>query len=84
MLKKLSKNEAEETPQSYYCKSELAHGRTEGRYYYMVSNIAGEVDAFGEWKNLKSIGFVDYFRSEKDGKITCERKYYISSLPLGC
>ena len=47
----------------------------------MVSDIAEEVDPFGEWKNLKSIGFVDYFRSEKDGKITCERRYYISSLP---
>ncbi len=46
----------------------------------MVSNIAEQVDPFGEWKNLKSIGFVDYLRSEKDGKITCERRYYISSL----
>ncbi|MGD1806841.1 ISAs1 family transposase [Dapis sp. BLCC M126] len=35
---------------------------------------------FEEWKNLKSIGFVDYFRFEKDGKRTCERRDYISSL----
>ena len=80
LLNKLSKNEAEKSPQSDYCQSDLTHGRREGRYYYMVSNIAEEVDPFGEWKNLKSIGFVDYFRSEKDGKITCERRYYISSL----
>ena len=73
MLKKLSKNEAEESSQSDYYQSELAHGRTEEQYYYMVSNIADQVDPFG--------GFVDYFRSEKDGKITCERRYYISSLP---
>ncbi len=32
----------------------------------MVSNIAEKVDPFGEWKNLKSIGFVDYFRSEME------------------
>nr|WP_293111019.1 ISAs1 family transposase [Okeania sp. SIO2F4] len=72
--------EEKKSPQSDYCKSDLTHGRIAGRYYYMVSNIADEVAPFGEWKNLKSIGFVDDFRSEKDGKITCERRYFISSL----
>ena len=38
---------------------DLTRGHIKGRYYYMVD----EVDPFGEWKNLKSIGFVDYFRS---------------------
>jgi len=80
LLNKLSKNEAEKTPKSDYCQSDLTHGRIEGRYYYMVSNVAEEVDPLGEWKNLKSIGFVDYFRFEKDEEITCERRYYISSL----
>lgn len=55
LLNKLSKNEVKENPQSDYCQSDLTHGRIEGRYYYMVSNIAEEVDPFGEWKNLKSI-----------------------------
>ena len=80
LLNKLSKNEREKTPQSDYCISDLTRGRIEGRYYYMMSNIVDEVEPFGEWKNLKSIGFVDYFRSEKNGEITCERRYYISSL----
>ena len=47
----------------------------------MVSGMTDEVDPLGEWSKLKSIGFVDYFRSEKEGKTTCERRYYISSLP---
>ena len=56
LLNKLSKNQAKKGTQSDYCQSVLTHGRREGRYYYMVSNIAEEVDPFGEWKNLKSIG----------------------------
>ncbi|GGA53427.1 hypothetical protein CYANOKiyG1_73480 [Okeania sp. KiyG1] len=34
----------------------------------------------GNGKILNQLARVDYFRSEKDGKITCERRYYISSL----
>ncbi|MGD1700559.1 hypothetical protein [Dapis sp. BLCC M229] len=56
LLNKLSKNEEKESRKSDYFKPELAHGRQECRYYYMVSNIAEQVDPFGEWKNLKSIG----------------------------
>ena len=37
-------------------------------------NIAHEVDPFGEEKNFSSFGFVDYFPSEKDGKITQDIK----------
>ena len=48
--------QAKEITQSDYCQSDLTHGRREGRYYYMVSNISEEVYPFGEWKNLKSIG----------------------------
>ncbi|MCL2928464.1 MAG: hypothetical protein O4751_00290 [Trichodesmium sp. St2_bin6] len=48
MLNKLSKNEGKERTQSDYCQPELSHGRQECLYYYMVSNIAEEVDPFGE------------------------------------
>ena len=48
LLNKLSKNEGKERTQSDYCQPELSHGRQECLYYYMVSNIAEEVDPFGE------------------------------------
>ena len=34
----------------------------------------------GNGKISNQLAQVDYFPSEKDGKITCERRYYISSL----
>ncbi len=36
-----------------------------------------------EWKGLKSIILTRNTISEKDGKITVEERYFISSLPLG-
>jgi len=47
----------------------------------MLSNVKEAIDPNGEWEKLNSIGWVDYWRKEKDGKTSFERRYYISSLP---
>ncbi|NEO25175.1 ISAs1 family transposase [Moorena sp. SIO4A5] len=66
---------------SQYLQSETGHNREEHRYYQMLSNVKEAIDPNGEWEKLNSIGWVDYWRKEKDGKTSFERRYYISSLP---
>jgi predicted transposase YbfD/YdcC len=57
------------------------HGRFEIRRYYQST----ELDWFaelGKWEGLQSVGLVESVR-EVGGKTTVERRYYLSSLPLG-
>jgi predicted transposase YbfD/YdcC len=62
-----------------YRQSEDERGRSETRYCQILTNINQEIDPKGEWKDLNSIAYVDYLRTEK-GKTTLERRYFISSL----
>ena len=64
---------------SEYRVSEDAHGREETRSCQILTNINKEIDPKGEWKNLNSIAFVDYLRTENE-KTTRERRYFISSI----
>jgi predicted transposase YbfD/YdcC len=60
---------------------EKDHGRTETRRYYQ----SGELDWFADrskWEGLQSVGLVEAVR-EVRGKVTVERRYYLSSLPVG-
>lgn len=60
---------------------EKDHGRIETRRYYQ----SAEVDWFADrakWAGLRSVGMVEAIR-EIGGKRTVERRYYLSSLPLG-
>jgi predicted transposase YbfD/YdcC len=57
-----------------------SHGRKETRYYQVINNIKDEIDPQDEWHNLNSIIRVDYLRIGKNGKMTFEELYYISSL----
>lgn len=57
------------------------HGRFEIRRYYQ----SAELDWFADrqkWEGLRSVGMVESIR-EIDGQRTIERRYYLSSLPLG-
>lgn len=72
--KKYQKEYGINTYQNY----DKGHGRIEHRSYYITSNIRW-LDARKEWKKLTSIGMVKY-HSEKDGKKTCETRYYICSI----
>jgi predicted transposase YbfD/YdcC len=60
---------------------EKDHGRIETRRYYQ----SGELDWFADrpkWEGLKSVGMVEAIR-EIGAARTVERRYYLSSLPLG-
>lgn len=57
---------------------EKDHGRIETRTYYQ----SDQLDWFAErnkWEGLRSVGMVESQR-ELDGKLTIERRYYLSSL----
>jgi len=60
---------------------EKDHGRLEIRRYYQ-SNQMGWFEDRAKWEGLKSVGMVESVR-EVAGKSTVERRYYLSSLPLG-
>ncbi len=56
------------------------HGRVETRRYYQ----SGVLDWFADraaWEGLRTVGMVEA-RREVRGKLTVERRYYLSSLPL--
>jgi len=60
---------------------EKDHGRLETRRYYQ----SVELDWFADrpkWEGLQSVGLVEAIREVK-GQRTLERRYYLSSLPLG-
>jgi predicted transposase YbfD/YdcC len=60
---------------------EKDHGRFEIRRYYQSDALAWFADK-GKWEGLKSVGLVESVREWK-GKTTIERRYFLSSLPLG-
>lgn len=68
-----------DVPHNYTRTLDKGHGRKEIREYYITEDI-NWLSTRNEWQNLKSIG-VAIRKSEEKGKITVEKRYYISSLP---
>ena len=60
---------------------EKDHGRLETRRYYQSTELKWFAD-LGKWEKLTSVGMVESIR-EVNGKETTERRYFLSSLPLG-
>jgi len=60
---------------------EKDHGRIETRRYWQSTDIDWFEDK-GLWKDLHSVGMVESIRRVK-GHNSIERRYYLSSLPLG-
>ena len=60
---------------------EKDHGRLEIRRYYQSAEISWFAD-LDQWEGLQSVGMVESLR-ESNGKTSVERRYYLSSLPLG-
>jgi predicted transposase YbfD/YdcC len=60
---------------------EKDHGRFETRRYYQSNQLDWFAD-LPKWEGLQSVGMVESLR-EVAGKTTVERRYYLSSLPLG-
>jgi len=64
-----------------YTTTETAHGRKETRCYAHLP-APSDLPNKEQWKDLKSIG-VAISACVRDGKETIEKRYYISSLPVG-
>jgi predicted transposase YbfD/YdcC len=64
-----------------YQTKETAHGRQETRNYIQMP-VPPDLPGLGSWKGLKSIGVV-VSECVRDGKVTDEVRYYISSLGMG-
>ena len=60
---------------------EKDHGRIETRRYYQSAELDWFADR-AKWEGLRSVGMVEAIQ-EVGGKPTVERRYYLSSLPLG-
>ena len=60
---------------------EKDHGRLETRRYYQSAELDWFEDR-AKWAGLQSVGLVEAVR-EVGGKKTVERRYYLTSLPLG-
>lgn len=61
--------------------TETAHGRDETRCYTHLP-VPSDLPNADQWKGLKSIG-VAISACVRDGKETIEKRYYLSSLPVG-
>jgi len=61
-------------------ETDTGHGRVEVRRYWQSTDI-GYLSRGGEWAGLKTIGMTESERHIGE-KVTLERRYYISSLPL--
>ena len=71
-----------EAQQLQTCQTvEKDHGRLELRRYYQSDRLDWFADR-GKWEGLRSVGVVESQR-EVAGQTTVERRYYLSSLPLG-
>ena len=60
---------------------EKDHGRFETRRYYQSDQLDWFADRL-KWEGLHSVGMVESHR-QVEGKTTVDRRYYLSSLPLG-
>ncbi|MEI7436832.1 MAG: ISAs1 family transposase [bacterium] len=60
---------------------EKDHGRIETRRYYQSTELDWFADR-PDWEGLRSVGLVESIR-DISGQQTVERRYYLSSLPLG-
>ena len=61
--------------------TETGHGRDETRCYFQMP-VPADLPHRDQWKGLNSIGLV-ISACVRDGQETIEKRYYISSLPVG-
>ena len=59
---------------------EKGHGRIETRRYWQSADVGWFTDR-ADWEGLQSVGVVESTR-EINGKVSVERRYYLSSLPV--
>jgi predicted transposase YbfD/YdcC len=66
---------------TYTKKQEKAHGNIELREYWQTDNISW-MEQKKDWVGIKTIAMTKNTITKKDGTITTEVRYFISSLPL--
>ena len=59
---------------------EKGHGRIETRRYWQSADLGWFTDR-ADWEGLQSVGVIESKR-EINGKVSVERRYYLSSLPV--
>ena len=72
--------EMEDTPIKTASTHDEKHGRIEDRDYAVSGDVEWLHKLHPKWKTVRSIGFVDS-RREVKGKVTHERRHFVSSLP---
>ena len=77
-LKDAKEREFKGVEYSFYETAEKAHGRKEERKYWITEDI-GWLSTKKDWEGLKSIGMA-CTRTEINGKVSEEYRYYLSSL----
>jgi predicted transposase YbfD/YdcC len=80
-IDRLVENDFAGTSARHHTTTETAHGRDETRCYTHLP-VPSDLPNKEQWKGLKSIG-VAISACVRDGKETIEKRYYISSLPVG-
>ena len=65
----------------HHMTKETGHGREEIRSYYQMP-VPKDLQGLELWKGLKSIGMATLV-CVRDGKVTTDTRYYISSLKIG-
>ncbi|MBE7498983.1 MAG: ISAs1 family transposase [Verrucomicrobiales bacterium] len=61
---------------------EKDHGRLEIRRHWQSADLGWFADR-ADWEGLRSVGVVESLRQEGEQAPTLERRYYLSSLPVG-
>jgi predicted transposase YbfD/YdcC len=64
---------------SYYETTDKAHGRVEIRRHWTTDAVA-ELEQHEAWAKLTCLGKVESER-HVNGKVTCEQRYYLASIP---
>jgi predicted transposase YbfD/YdcC len=80
-IDKLVENDFAGVDARQHTTTETAHGREETRCYTHLP-VPSDLPNKEQWKGLKSIG-VAITACVRDGKESIEKRYYISSLPVG-
>jgi predicted transposase YbfD/YdcC len=82
MNKVFSISELESATENVLSQTEKGHGREETRHHMVTHNLTELGDIAFEWPELKSLGYIVSFRTEKGKTTEASFRFYISSAKL--
>jgi predicted transposase YbfD/YdcC len=80
-IEQQAENDYAEVDARHHVTKEKGHGREETRIYVQMP-APKSLSGFSRWAALQTIGLA-MLLCKRDGKETCEMRYFISSLPMG-